>query len=357
MPPNHPWRELELERHGYKVHPMGPVLPGVPRGWIADHLRGRTRRATHEQTRGSSRSATADAVCRSTTPWASEGHRPNVNGPALAHPGATEHRVEAPFRIWWTWPRLAWSQRGIHAAHQPPDVTRLLTMSIADLLDDWFESPPHPRGLMAVKRHHRNVGRTVRARHRIRHGPTTPSVTLATANSAGWDTRRAAWVGCVGGPSSRGRARSFRPPKSRTKTQRFPRVLTRGGQVRGVVPRQRGRTHRPIGGSPPCTRRSPSSTILSTERNCPTISSAIYEHWKTRSGGVVKINLLALAELPSLLPQTRVRGWPEHLTGSIEMARRWSTSKPRSRDAPPSASLRCCRSATVSSPTHARTRH
>ena len=34
-------RELELERHGYKVHPMGPVLPGVSRGRIADHLRGR----------------------------------------------------------------------------------------------------------------------------------------------------------------------------------------------------------------------------------------------------------------------------------------------------------------------------
>src|SRR5262249_61337136 len=36
--------------------------------------------------------------------------------------------------------RLAWRHRGLNVP-TIADVTRLMTMSIADLLDDWFESP------------------------------------------------------------------------------------------------------------------------------------------------------------------------------------------------------------------------
>ena len=45
--------------------------------------------------------------------------------------------------------KLAWplAQQDHAAPHR--DITRLLTMSIADLLDDWFESP-QVKGLMAV---------------------------------------------------------------------------------------------------------------------------------------------------------------------------------------------------------------
>ena len=41
-------RDLDLDRHGYKVHPMGPYYQAFPGGWLADHLRGRPAR-THEQ--------------------------------------------------------------------------------------------------------------------------------------------------------------------------------------------------------------------------------------------------------------------------------------------------------------------
>jgi hypothetical protein len=44
--------------------------------------------------------------------------------------------------------KLAWSQRGI-TVRKTGDITRLLTMSIADLLDDWFESP-QIKGALAV---------------------------------------------------------------------------------------------------------------------------------------------------------------------------------------------------------------
>src|SRR5207247_2246924 len=44
--------------------------------------------------------------------------------------------------------RLAWRQRGL-SGRTVADVTRLMTMSIADLLDDWFESP-QVKGALAV---------------------------------------------------------------------------------------------------------------------------------------------------------------------------------------------------------------
>src|SRR4029079_19230518 len=44
--------------------------------------------------------------------------------------------------------RFAWTQRGL-TVRGVADVTRLMTMSIADLLDDWFESP-QVKGAMAV---------------------------------------------------------------------------------------------------------------------------------------------------------------------------------------------------------------
>src|SRR5260370_38704999 len=44
--------------------------------------------------------------------------------------------------------RLAWRHRGLDV-RTIADVTRLMTMSIADLLDDWFESP-QVKGALAV---------------------------------------------------------------------------------------------------------------------------------------------------------------------------------------------------------------
>src|SRR5690349_23993791 len=44
--------------------------------------------------------------------------------------------------------RLAWRHRGLDV-RTVADVTRLMTMSIADLLDDWFESP-QVKGALAV---------------------------------------------------------------------------------------------------------------------------------------------------------------------------------------------------------------
>lgn len=70
-----------------------------------------------------------------------------VMGPLLTQvpPNIGSHKPSDLFDL----AKLAWSQKGI-TTRMTADVTRLLTMSIADLLDDWFESPPQIKGALAV---------------------------------------------------------------------------------------------------------------------------------------------------------------------------------------------------------------
>src|ERR1700723_1712021 len=68
--------------------------------------------------------------------------RPHTGGAATsAAPGPDAPVFRAPRR-------LAWRERGLNV-RTIADVTRLMTMSIADLLDDWFESP-QVKGALAV---------------------------------------------------------------------------------------------------------------------------------------------------------------------------------------------------------------
>ena len=82
-------------------------------------------------------------------------------------------------------------------------MTRLLTMSIWDLLDHWFESPPG-EGRPVHRRHHRHVGRAGLAGDRLRARRTTRSATPAPGSAAG-ATRRAGWARS---PTRSGRPRS-----------------------------------------------------------------------------------------------------------------------------------------------------
>ena len=58
--------------------------------------------------------------------------------------------------------RLAWRLRGL-GVDGIADVTRLFTMSIADLLDEYFESP-QMQGVLVGERRHRHVGRAALGR-------------------------------------------------------------------------------------------------------------------------------------------------------------------------------------------------
>ena len=319
-------RELELERHGYKVHPMGPYYQAFPEGGSLTIYEDDPAR-THEQLAKFSKKD-ADAWPKWNA-WI-EGIA-DVMGPLLTQvpPNIGSHRP-VTCSTWPSWP-------GASAASPPArsrDVTRLLTMSIADLLDDWFESP-QVKGAMAVNG---VIGTWA--------GPCEPGTAYVMAHHSIGDVgdgQLGSWGFPEGGMGGgvRGHRRVRAQLRGRDPHQRtgFP-VLVRDGQVRGAV-LENGEelTHR--WWSPRCTRK-PRSSTTSRAPSCPTTSSRDIEHWKTRSG-VVKINV-ALSELPSFTA-TRVPVWPNITPARSRWRRRWSTSRPRSRT-PESASLRCCRSAT-----------
>src|SRR5215469_13536129 len=98
--------DLDLPRHGYKVFPMGPYYQAFPEGGSIKLYADDARRNYEEVSKWSRKDA--EAMAR------------------------------------WD----AWRHRGL-GVRTIGDVTRLMTMSIADLLDDWFESP-QVKGALAV---------------------------------------------------------------------------------------------------------------------------------------------------------------------------------------------------------------
>src|SRR6266480_400267 len=133
--------DLDLPRHGYKVFPMGPYYQAFPEGGSIKLYADDAGRNYDEVSKWSRKDA--DAMPR----WDAwlEGLA-GVLGPLLLtvppklgsrKPGDLSETL-----------RLAWRHRGL-GVRTIADVTRLMTMSIADLLDDWFESP-QVKGALAV---------------------------------------------------------------------------------------------------------------------------------------------------------------------------------------------------------------
>jgi phytoene dehydrogenase-like protein len=133
-------RELQLERHGYKVHPQGPYFAPSPDG-RALALPDDPRRRHEEISRFSRHDA--DAMVQ----WdAWLGGLADVLGPLLTTvPPRLGSRRPADIS---DQVRLAWRLRGL-GVRGVADVTRLFTMSIADVLD-WFFESPRVQGLLAV---------------------------------------------------------------------------------------------------------------------------------------------------------------------------------------------------------------
>lgn len=133
-------KELELERHGYTVFPQhGYFAPAADGSSLQLHADARRRHA--EVSRFSK--ADADALERWDA-WLSS--LAGVLGPLLTTvppklgSKAPGDLMEAA--------SLAWRLRGL-SVQQVGDVTRLMTSSVADVLEDWFEHP-RVRGVMAV---------------------------------------------------------------------------------------------------------------------------------------------------------------------------------------------------------------
>lgn len=293
--------DLSLERHGYKVHPMGPYYQAFPEGGSLTIYEDDPARTYEQIAKWSKKDADAWPKWNA---WL-EGIA-DVLGPLLTQvpPKIGSRRPSDLIDL----ARLAWSKRDL-TVRSTGDVTRLLTMSIADLLDDWFESP-QIKGALAVNG---VIGTWA--------GPYEPGTAYVMAHHSIGDVgdgQLGSWGYPEGGMGavSEAIARSAREFGAEIRTKAaVSRMLVRNSRIEGVVLDTGEEIRAPL----VVTTLHPRTAFLDqTPRGeLPDDFVRDIEHWKTRSG-VVKINL-ALGELPNFTADPS-NGLAEHHTGSVEMA-------------------------------------
>src|SRR5580698_6691089 len=133
--------DLQLARHGYKIFPMGPYYQAFPEGGSIKLYADDAQRNHAEVSRWSKKDAAAVPRWDAWLAGLAE-----VLGPLLltVPPNLGSHQPKDLKETL----RLAWRHKNLDV-RTIADVTRLMTMSIADLLDDWFESP-QVKGALAV---------------------------------------------------------------------------------------------------------------------------------------------------------------------------------------------------------------
>ena len=133
-------RELELERHGYKVHPQGPYFAPHPDG---RHLQLADDPVLRHKEIAKFSAHDADAI-EEWDAWLTR--LADVLGPLLSRvpPKVGSKRPGDLLDLG----QLGWRLRGVDVA-TAGDLTRLFTSSIADLVDDHFESP-QLKGVLSV---------------------------------------------------------------------------------------------------------------------------------------------------------------------------------------------------------------
>jgi phytoene dehydrogenase-like protein len=204
--------------------------------------------------------------------------------------------------------RLVWRNRGVDA-RTVAEITRLMTMSIADLLDDWFESP-QIKGALAVNG---VIGTWA--------GPYEPGTAYVMAHHSIGDVgdgQLGSWGYPEGGMGAvadaiRRSAESF-GVEVRTSAG-VDSLLVKDGRVEGAVLENGEELRAPL----VVTSLHPKTAFLRHvgAANLPDDFVRDIERWRSRSG-VVKVNL-ALDRLPSFTADP-TEGQAEHHTGSVEMA-------------------------------------
>jgi phytoene dehydrogenase-like protein len=293
--------DLDLERHGYRVFPMGPYYQAWPDGRSLKLFADDAARNYEQVSKFSKRDA------RTMPQWDAwlEGLAA-VLGPLLMEtPPNVGSRKWSDIRDEL---RLAWRYRGL-SVRRVGDVTRLLTMSITDLLSDWFESE-EIKSSLAING---VIGTWA--------GPDEPGTAYVMAHHSIGDVgdgHLGNWGFAEGGMGAVADAirRSAEELGAKVRTRApVERILVRDGRASGVVLQGGEELYAPV----VVSAIHPKITFLQhiDRHELPGDFVTDIERWKTRSG-VVKINL-ALAELPDFIadPGTEVG---EHHTGSVEMS-------------------------------------
>jgi phytoene dehydrogenase-like protein len=293
--------DLQLERHGYRVHPMGPYYQAFPEGGSLTIYEDDPARTRDEIGKWSSKDARA---------WEEWNHwlegLADVLAPLLltVPPTVGSHSPADLAAL----ARLVWRNRGVDA-RTVADVTRLMTMSIADLLDDWFESP-QIKGALAVNG---VIGTWA--------GPYEPGTAYVMAHHSIGDVgdgQLGSWGYPEGGMGAVSAAirRSAEAFGAEVRTSAsVESLLVRDGRVEGAVLDGGEELRAPL----VVTSLHPHLAFLRHvgAANLPDDFVRDIERWRSRSG-VVKINL-AIDRLPSFTADPS-EGQAEHHTGSVEMA-------------------------------------
>jgi phytoene dehydrogenase-like protein len=293
-------RELQLERHGYKVTPFGPYYQAFPDGRsikvYADDAKKNFESISQFSKKDAEIMPTWDA-------WLSG--VADVMGPLLLHvpPKVGSMRLSDLIEQL----RVVWSARGL-GVRGVGDVTRLFTMSVTDLLDDWFESEE----IKAMLTINGVIGTWA--------GPDSPGTAYVMLHHSIGDVgdgHLGSWgyqEGGMGGVSDacRRAAESF-GAEIRTGA-RVGRILVRGGRTIGVALENGEEIRAPV----VVTTIHPQIAFLRllAPNELPAEFVRDIENWRTRSG-VVKINL-AISELPDFIADPG-KELQDHHTGSVEL--------------------------------------
>jgi phytoene dehydrogenase-like protein len=298
--PSNILNDLSLERHGYKVWPMGPYYQAWPDGTSMKLYPDDARKNYEEISKFSKKDAETmpkwDAWLAGVA---------DVLGPLLTSvPPKIGSRKPADVLDQL---RLAWRMRGLDV-RGTGDVVRLFTMSVTDLLDDWFES-------MQVK-----ACLTINGVIGTWAGPDEPGTAYVMLHHSIGDVgdgHLGSWgfpEGGMGGVTAacRRSAESF-GAEIRTNAK-VAKVLVRDGKAAGVALENGEELTAPT----IVTTVHPKITFLDQidRHELPADFVQDIERWKTRSG-VVKINV-AISELPDFIadPGTQQQ---DHHTGSVEL--------------------------------------
>jgi phytoene dehydrogenase-like protein len=291
-------RDLRMAEHGYRAHPVGPYFVPFPDGRCIVQYDDNSR-GNYEQFAKFSK---ADAA--NIDRWdAWIGGLAEVLGPLLmTTPPSLGSRRPADILEQL---RLVWRFRGL-GVRSIADVTRLMTMSVADIADMFFESE-QVRTVMTLNG---LIGTWA--------GPYEPGTGYVMAHHSIGDVgdgHLGAWAVPEGGMGAVAAAlqRSAESFGARVRTNaKVERVLVRGGRATGVALTSGEEIEAPV----VVTAIHPKITFLQQlERHeLPDDFVRDIEAWRSRSG-VVKINC-ALSKLP------RFSAMPEltDLSGGVELA-------------------------------------
>lgn len=293
-------RDLELERHGYKVHPMESFYVAFPDGRSLSLHEDTSQHDIDQIAKFSKKDAAAWPKWHA---WLED--LAAVLGPLLmvVPPNVGSHRPDDLIDQL----KFAWRLRGLDS-RRVGDATRLFTMSISDLLDDWFESP-QVKGVQAING---VIGTWA--------GPDEPGTAYVMAHHSIGDVgdgRLGSWGFPEGGMGAvsdalRRSAESF-GATVRTGAP-VERILVRGGRSVGVVLEGGEELYSDV----VVAGTHPQTTFLRMvdERELPNDFVQDIKRWNSRSG-VVKINL-AVSELPEFLADPGAD--PMVHGGAIELA-------------------------------------